>query len=150
MLNISLKLTGWKAYVALAVFLVGAGWVGFRYVSPPTSLPPEATKAIKVMLTGIYTQKLMAQFGMTPEKTPSRPDAEKFAQRIKELEQMEISDLRVRGFGRKRVAQMRVSIAGDVPPDQQEIRYMRLTWSPLMNSWTAFQTTDRAYQLTFW
>ena len=67
-----------------------------------------------------------------------------------EFRQIEIAELKVRGFGRKRVAQFRVSVAGHAPPDDRSIRHMRITWSPLGDTWTAFPTAASAYYLAFW
>jgi len=148
--RITLQFTGWKAVAVLMVPLAAAGALATRYLSPTISLPDSAQDAIKSSLRFEYTQKLTARYGITAETLPRRQAAEKFAEELAEFRQIEIAELKVRGFGRKRVAQFRVSVAGHTPPDDRSIRHMRITWSPLGDTWTAFPTAASAYYLAFW
>ena len=148
--KITLRFTGWKAIAVLLLLLAVAGWLAARYLSPADTLPDAAQSAIKSALRFEYTQRLTAKYGITGESLPTRQAAEKFAGELTALEHIEISELKVRGLWRKRVAQFRVSVAGHAPPDDRSVRHMRLTWSALGNAWLAYPSGASAYHLAFW
>ena len=148
--RITVKFTGWKAVAVLLGLLAVAGGLVARYLSPADNLPEAAVSAIESGLRFEYTQRLTAKYGIKAETPPPRQAAEKFAGELAELERIEISELKVRGLWRKRVAQFRVSVAGHAPPDDRSIRHMRLTWSALGNTWLAYPSVASVYHLAFW
>ena len=148
--RITLRFTGWKAIAVLLVALVAACVLAVRYFAPAATLPNSAQDAIKAALRFEYTQQLTARHGITAKTVPSSLTEYTFAAELAQLQQIEITEVKVRGLWRRRVAQFRVSVAGHAPPDNSLIRYMCLTRSSFGNTWTALPTAAPSFHLAFW
>ena len=148
--KITLGFTGWKAIAVLLVALVAAGMLAARYFAPSATLPNSAQVAIKAALRSEYTQELTARHGATANALPSSLTEYTFAAELAQLQQIEISEVKVRGLWRRRVAQFRVSVAGHTPPDNRSIRYMCLARPSFGNTWTALPAAAPSFHLAFW
>ncbi len=135
-----LKLTGWKAIVAILLIV---GWGVFRYTTQSKAMETQGVEAIKSWLLFESARAVL------PEMEKAMNNPEENSQFLKESanalqrDNFEIISVTRHGVGNRVVARVELRYRDGVP----ETRYLRMSYSTVTGWQVGLETTQMAYFL---
>ncbi len=124
--DIQINLTGWKAVVAIALFLI---FVWFRYQTIQSSAEVEAVEQIKMYLVAEYSQVAMnelAKYNIDED----RDEYEEAAQNLVERTRVTFASVSAMGVSEP-VVRVEVLVNGEPPTVGEPVRYYRMNYSSI-------------------
>ena len=130
-------LTGWKAFIALAII---GGWYGLRAYMNMQPVSDDQRQAIEEFLTNEYS-------GNSPQDLLRRLQAANAGQPIEPVQaaplHVNLQSAAARGNGSHVIVRVEVTVDGAAPPDGRTVRFLSLShqadkWVVLWNS-TSYQ-----------
>ena len=140
-MSYSIKLTGWRAVVALALL---AGFAVFRFTVQRSTLDTQGREVLAAWLTAEYTRA-----GLARVDASGLPDAESAALLL-EAQAVEFRSLSAHGRNRNVVVKAEITVAGRTPPDGRGLRYFRMAHGALSGWSYLHETTAFAYWTRLW
>lgn len=139
----TVRLTGWKALVALVVL---AGFVGYRYYAMRATMATEAADELRLWLAAEY------QAAGLPElehalATGDRAAAQRSATEIIARDRIVFIGLEGRGKPDDLVVRAEISVDGRPPPVGSAVRYFRMQYSAVTGWRLTRETTAVSYYL---
>ncbi len=130
MSEIKIKLTGWKALVALVVV---AGFLGYRYYALHTTVATEAADELRFWLAAEYIAAGLPALEEAVESGDAVA-AELQAQEILARERIEFTEISARGSADDVVVRVELLVDGRAPPVGKPVRFFRMKHS-MVTGW---------------
>ncbi|MEW5736645.1 MAG: hypothetical protein AB1921_17505 [Thermodesulfobacteriota bacterium] len=127
--EMKIKLTGWKAVVAILVLL---GLLGWRYAESRRTLGTEAADVVRHWLVAEYTRNNLATWTPEERSFDNKEEAAQKAQELLAASRVTILSIQARGSGDDVVVRVEVQVDGKTPPDGRSVRYFRMSHSALI------------------
>ncbi len=139
----TIRLTGWKALVALAVL---AGFLGYRSYAMRATLATEAADELRLWLGAEYQAAGLPALERALA-AGDRAAAERSATEILARDRIAFVDLRARGTPDDVVVRAEIAVDGRPPPVGAAVRYFRMQYSAVTGWRLARETTAVSYYL---
>jgi len=145
MTDIKIRVTGWKA---IAVLVIVAAFVGFRYNAMRSTVATEAADELRFWLAAEYMSMGLPALEQAIESGDAAA-AELQAREIVARDRIEFPSLTARGAPDDVVVRAEILVDGDTPPDGQSVRYFLMEHSTVTGWRMRREVTAVSYYLRF-
>jgi hypothetical protein len=137
----AIKLTGWKA---LAVVVLLAGYLGFRYSNRRVTLATAGRDAVRSWIVMEFQRTALGSPRIAPQL-----DSATAAELLRRSD-VEVRSITARGLSDNVVARVEIAVHGATPPDGRSVRYLRLVHSALTGWRVIGESTAMSYYTWRW
>ena len=145
MSEIKIRVTGWKA---IAVLVLAAAFVGYRYNAMRSTVATEAADELRFWLAAEYVAMGLPALEQALESGDSIA-AELQAREIVARDRIEFPSLTARGEPDDVVLRAEILVDGRTPPDGESVRYFQMRHSTVTGWRMRREVTAVSYYLRF-